>query len=67
MKKITNDCCGCSAPGYPCNPDCHLKSVEHWFCDKCREEIDVDEIYEVDGEDLCADCLKERFKKAVVV
>lgn len=63
MKKIVNECCGCAVPGYPCNPTCTLKAVEHFYCDKCREELE--EVYEVDGEELCQDCLKERFRKVI--
>ena len=63
MKKIVNECCGCAVPGYPCSPSCSLKAVEHFYCDKCREELE--EVYEVDGEELCQDCLKERFRKVI--
>ena len=31
-------------------------------CEKCGEEIG-DQIYDVDGEILCEDCLKEMFRK----
>ena len=40
---------------------CPLRKVEVHYCDKCDEEID--EIYDVDGEELCEECLKERFKR----
>jgi formylmethanofuran dehydrogenase subunit E len=33
------------------------------YCDRCGGEIPDDEIYEVDGEELCEDCLKEKFRK----
>jgi formylmethanofuran dehydrogenase subunit E len=33
------------------------------YCDKCGYEIPDGEIYEVDGEELCEDCLKEMFRK----
>ena len=65
MKKTVNECCGCAVPGYPCSPTCTLKAVEHYYCDKCGSDIDLDEVYEADEEDLCLDCLKDRFKKAV--
>jgi hypothetical protein len=35
--------------------------VEVYYCDKCGDELD--EIYEVDGDDLCEECLKERFRR----
>jgi formylmethanofuran dehydrogenase subunit E len=33
------------------------------YCDKCHEEIIDDEIYEVDGEELCEECLKDMFRR----
>ena len=65
MKKTVDECCGCAVPSYPCNDSCPLREVVHYHCDDCDADIDLDEIYEVDGEDLCLDCLKGRFKKAV--
>ena len=58
MKKIVNECCNCTVPGYPCSPTCSLKAVTHYYCDKCGADIDLDEVYEADGEDLCLDCLQ---------
>ncbi len=62
MRKIENRCCDCATPGYPClGSACPLVRVEVYYCDKCGDELD--EIYEVDGDDLCENCLKERFRK----
>jgi hypothetical protein len=62
MKRIENHCCDCAAPGYPClGSICPNRNVEVHYCDKCGEELE--EIYEVEGEELCEDCLKERFRK----
>ena len=62
MKKIENHCCDCAVPGYPClGRACSLRHVEVYYCDKCREELE--EIYEVDGEELCEECLKEMFRR----
>lgn len=56
-----NECCGCAAPGYPCiGEDCSLLRVPHLYCDRCRCE--VDELYNVDGEQVCDDCLHEMFE-----
>lgn len=64
MVKIENHCCECSTPGYPCIGDaCVLRNVEVHYCDHCDEEIVDDEIYEVDGEELCEECLKKLFRK----
>ena len=60
MKRIENHCCDCAVPGYPCRGDaCPLHRVEVYYCDKCGCELE--EIYDVDGDDLCEECLKEKF------
>lgn len=62
MRKIENRCCDCATPGYPClGSACPLMRVEVYYCDKCGDELE--EIYEVDGDDLCEECLKERFRR----
>ena len=43
---------------------CPNRQREVHYCDKCDEQMDLDEIYEVDGYELCLDCLKERFKRS---
>ena len=62
MTRIENHCCDCAVPGYPCRGSaCPLTRVEVHYCDHCDEEID--EIYDVDGEELCEHCLKEMFRR----
>ena len=62
MVKYENQCCGCAVPSYPCRgADCSLTKVPVHYCDKCNTELD--EIYEVDGEELCEDCLKNIFRR----
>lgn len=64
MKRIENHCCDCAVPGYPCLGNaCPNRNVEVHYCDKCDPKCDypLEEIYEVDGEELCEDCLKEKF------
>jgi hypothetical protein len=56
MKKTLNECCNCSVPGYPCNPTCQLKAVEHFYCDKCHEET---KLYEYDGGEYCIECIEK--------
>lgn len=59
MVRVENDCVDC---GLPCIGEaCPLRHVEHRYCDKCDEEIGG-EYYDVDGEELCEYCLKERFR-----
>lgn len=40
---------------------CSNLNVSVYYCDIC--DCETDELFEVDGDDLCLDCLKERFKK----
>ena len=64
MVKYENQCCGCAVPGYPClGKSCPNRNVKVVYCDRCGEEIDPDEVYSVEGEDICEECLKEQFKK----
>ena len=63
MVKYENECVGCP-PEMGCLGDaCPNRKVPRYYCDKCDAEMD--EIYDVDGEELCEDCLKKRFLKGV--
>ena len=58
MVKYENYCVGCTSMGLPCmGSTCPNRNVPVYYCDKCNEE--VEEVHEVDGEELCEDCLKE--------
>ena len=62
MTKYENECCGCATESYPClGSACPNRHVPHFYCDKCGE--DVEELYKVDGEELCEECLKDNFEK----
>ena len=66
MVRIENHCCDCAVPGYPClGASCPLTRVEVCYCDKCDPRcIDpLDDVYEVDGMELCEDCLKDMFRR----
>ena len=55
---------GCVDCGLPClHSACPNYLVLVYECDRCHDE--VDELYEVDGEDLCLDCLRKEFRKEV--
>ncbi len=61
MVKVESGCVDC---GLPClRTACPNYKVLVLVCDRCHDE--VDELYEVDGEDLCEDCLKNEFRKDV--
>ena len=62
MIRKENHCVDC---GLPClGSTCPHRNVEVVYCDHCGEVIDY-EIYDVDGEDWCEDCLKKEFFKGM--
>lgn len=62
MERIENHCVGCPPERGCMGIGCPNRNVKVICCDVCGDEI-CDEIYSVDGEDLCEDCLKDRFRK----
>ena len=63
MIKYENRCCDCATGSYHClGATCSLLNVPITYCDECGDEIAGD-VYEVDDEELCEECLKERFKR----
>lgn len=64
MVKTESHCVGCTSLGMRCIGDsCPNRDVSHYYCDKCGDELTYDEIYDVDGEELCEFCLKQMFKR----
>ena len=66
MVKIENQCCGCAVPGYPCRGSaCTRRRVAVHYCDNpvCGCELPDDEIYEVDGCEVCEDCFEKSKNK----
>ena len=61
MLKTVNGCVDCDLPCI--GSACPYRYEVVMYCDRCLE--DVDELFEVDGEDLCEDCLKKEFRKEV--
>ena len=63
MIRYENECVGCPPEMGCLGSSCPNRNVPHRYCDKCGEEIYEDEIYDVEGEELCLDCLCKMFKK----
>lgn len=63
MIKVENECVGCPPEMGCIGEGCPHRNVPRYYCDHCGDELDPDEFYVVDGEDLCEDCLKDRFRK----
>lgn len=58
MVEYKNDCCDCAVPGYPClGSSCSLRHNPHYYCDLCGDE--VENLYEVDGLELCRACMED--------
>ena len=63
MVKYEDECVGCPPEMGCLGNSCRYKNVKHFYCDKCGE--DVEELYKVDGEELCEECLKANFEKII--
>lgn len=62
MIKYENECCCCATESYPCmGSACPNINVPHLYCDRCGD--DCEELYDLDGEELCKECLLDSFKK----
>lgn len=63
MKKVENECCQCASALYPCIGDsCKCRHVPHWYCDKCKNEFEPEELYLKDDKELCTECLLLEFE-----
>lgn len=62
MIKYENHCCDCATEAYPCmGSECSLRDVKIRYCDRCREEVDT--LYIIGNDELCAECALERLDK----
>lgn len=61
MKIIQNDCVDC---GLPClYSGCPYYQAPHWFCDCCEQEFLPEELRELDGEQMCRECIMKVLPK----
>ena len=62
MIRVENGCVGCPDGSGCLGHSCPVRRIEIRYCDVCRCEIsDDEEYYLVDGEEICEDCLKDKF------
>lgn len=61
MKTFENECVGCPPERGCRGSSCPNAHVLHIYCDKCGDEVDEEEYFEVNGEQLCEECLKVMF------
>lgn len=62
MIKIRNECVR-ACPERMCASSCPCLNVKHYYCDNCGEECDPEDLYDFDGDMLCAECLLSNFEK----
>lgn len=59
MKRIENECVGCTSVGLYCMGDsCPNRNVTHYYCDYCDRER---KLYHYDGDEICEECLLKQF------
>ena len=62
MVKFENHCRGCATDGYHCiGSVCKYRRVPVYYCDKCG--IDLLDVFESDGDELCEDCLMNKHRR----
>lgn len=54
-----DECCQCAVPGYPCTGE--HRRVPHYYCDKCEEEFEPDELYVTPDGEFCDKCILNEF------
>lgn len=55
MIAYENECVGCPKEMGCLGSSCPNRNVEHLYCDRCGDDCEV--LYDVDGEQLCEECL----------
>lgn len=67
MREVTDECCGCAVPAYPClGSSCPNRHVVRFYCDKCDEEVDTLYYGSVSGKELCVECALAELEKVEV-
>lgn len=61
MIKVVDECVR-ACPERMCNSSCPNLNVKHYYCDCCGEECDPEDLYDFDGDMLCAECLLGNFQ-----
>ena len=64
MVRREDQCVGCPPEMGCLGPSCPYRDVPVLICDCCGEE--VYDLYLIDGEQYCADCLLQQFEKVEV-
>ena len=57
MIRYENDCVGCPQGCI----NCGRKHTPYFSCDICKDDFEPEELYDVDDEMICADCLLNKY------
>lgn len=60
MKVVNSECVGCPKEMGCIYNSCPYYAVVRYYCDECGEE---EELYEFDGQKLCASCVLKKLEK----
>lgn len=67
MREVKDECIGCASTGIPCfGNSCPNRNVVHYYCDRCGDEFESNELYQYEGEEVCGDCILEDFERIEV-
>lgn len=63
-KTHVETCVGCTSMGLHCRGHAcpNYDGIFEYTCDKCKEGFDPEDLYDVDGEMLCAECVLNQYK-----
>lgn len=60
---VEDECVGCPPEMGCLGSACPYRNVPHWICDECEAEVDEGELWNVNGKEICEDCLKEMYPR----
>ena len=59
-----DECVGCPDEFNCFGYLCQYRKIPHLYCDECKEEVDC--LYNYNGEEICQECLIEKFEKITI-
>lgn len=64
MREVVDECVGCTSMGLPCiGSGCSNRNITHYYCDRCKEEFEPEELYQYENEEVCSECILKDFEK----
>ena len=65
MVTYQNHCLDCKSMGLPCyGRSCVNRHVAHFYCDKCKREVDI--LREYNGDQWCEECILKEFSEVEI-